>query len=53
MRVFNLEIILVALIVLMILIGWLFTTWGAFQKSLALSCPMSSLFSAEAVANLR
>jgi hypothetical protein len=33
MRRFNLEVILVALIALALLIGWLFNTWEAFQKS--------------------
>jgi len=37
MRVFNLGVIVVALIVLPILIGWLFTTWLAFEKSLGLT----------------
>jgi hypothetical protein len=37
MRVFNLEVIVVALIVLTILIVWLSATWTAFEKSLALT----------------
>jgi hypothetical protein len=37
MRVFNLGVILVALIVLMILIEWLSTAWLAFEKSLGLT----------------
>jgi hypothetical protein len=37
MRVFNLGVIVVALIVLTILIGWLSTTWLAFEKSLGLT----------------
>jgi hypothetical protein len=36
MRVFNLGVIVVALIVLTSLIGWLSTTWLAFEKSLGL-----------------
>jgi len=36
MRVFNFGVIVVALIVLTILIGWLSTTWLAFEKSLGL-----------------
>jgi hypothetical protein len=45
MRVFNLGVIVVALIVLTILIVWLSTAWMAFEKSLAhtfwdiYSCP--------------
>jgi len=35
MRVFNLGVIVVALIVLAILIVWLSTAWMAFEKSLA------------------
>ena len=35
MRVFNLGVILVALIALTILIEWLSTAWVAFEKSLA------------------
>jgi hypothetical protein len=34
MRVFNLEVIVVMLIVLTILIGWLYTTWLAFENSI-------------------
>jgi hypothetical protein len=34
MRVFNLEVIVVVLIVLTILIGWLYTTWLAFENSI-------------------
>ena len=34
MRLFNLGVILVALIVLMILIMWLSNAWMAFEKSL-------------------
>jgi len=34
MRLFNLGVILVALIVLMILIVWLSNAWMAFEKSL-------------------
>jgi hypothetical protein len=34
MRVFNLEVIVIALIVLTILIVWLSATWMAFEKSL-------------------
>jgi hypothetical protein len=37
MRVFNLGIIVVALIALTILIEWLSTAWVAFEKSLGLS----------------
>jgi len=37
MGVFNLGVIVVALIVLTILIGWLSTTWPAFEKSLGLA----------------
>jgi hypothetical protein len=32
-RIFNLEVILAALIVLAFLIAWLFSAWGAFQNS--------------------
>jgi hypothetical protein len=39
MRRFNLEVVLVALIVLALLIGWLFNTWEAFQKSVPLMRP--------------
>jgi uncharacterized membrane protein YqiK len=35
MRLFNLGVIVVALIVLTILIVWLSTAWMAFEKSLA------------------
>jgi hypothetical protein len=34
MRRFNLEVVLVALLALWLLIGWLFNTWEAFEKSL-------------------
>jgi hypothetical protein len=37
MRVFNLGVIVVALIVLTILIRWLSTTWLAFEKSLGIT----------------
>jgi hypothetical protein len=37
MRVFNLGVLVVALIVLTILIEWLSTAWLAFEKSLALT----------------
>jgi hypothetical protein len=37
MRVFNLGVIVVALIVLTILIVWLSTAWMAFEKSLGLT----------------
>jgi hypothetical protein len=37
MRVFNLEIVVVALMVLAILIIWLSDTWVAFEKSLGLA----------------
>jgi hypothetical protein len=37
MRVFNLGVIVVALIVLTILIVWLFGAWLAFEKSLGLT----------------
>jgi hypothetical protein len=43
MRIFNLEVILAALIALAIFIVWLFTAWGAFQNSVLLVRPMSSL----------
>jgi hypothetical protein len=43
MRIFNLEVILAALIALTILIVGLFTAWGAFQNSVLLVRPMSSL----------
>ncbi len=33
MRLFNLEVVLVALIALALLIGWGFITWEAFQRS--------------------
>ena len=33
MRIFNLEVILAALIALAILIVWLFTAWAAFRES--------------------
>jgi hypothetical protein len=39
MRRFNLEVVLVALIALALLIGWLFNTWEAFQKSVPLLRP--------------
>ena len=35
MRVFNFGVIVVALIVLTILVGWLSSAWMAFEKSLA------------------
>jgi hypothetical protein len=35
MRVFSLEVIVVALIVLAVLIAWLSIDWMAFEKSLA------------------
>jgi hypothetical protein len=37
MRVFNLGVILVALIALTILIHWISTAWMAFEKSLGLT----------------
>jgi len=37
MRVFNLRVVIVALIVLTILIEWLSTAWLAFAKSLGLT----------------
>jgi hypothetical protein len=37
MRVFNFGVTVVALIVLTILIGWLSTTWLAFEKSRGLT----------------
>jgi hypothetical protein len=37
MRLFNLGVIVVALIVLTILIAWLFNAWLAFEKSLGLT----------------
>jgi hypothetical protein len=43
MRIFNLEVILAALIALTILIVGLFTAWGAFQNSVLLVRPTSSL----------
>jgi hypothetical protein len=45
MRRFNLEVVLVALIVLALLTVWLFSTWDAFQNSVPLSRPGSSLHS--------
>jgi len=42
MRVFNLGVIVVALIVLTILIVWLSTTWVAFEKSLAHASDINS-----------
>jgi len=42
MRVFNLGVIVVALIVLMILIVWLSTTWVAFEESLAHASAINS-----------
>jgi len=39
MRRFNLEVVLVALMALALLIGWLFNTWEAFQKSVPLLRP--------------
>jgi hypothetical protein len=35
MRVFNLGVLVVALVVLTILVGWFSTAWLAFEKSLA------------------
>jgi hypothetical protein len=37
MRLFNLGVIVVALFVLTILIGWLSAAWLAFEKSLGLT----------------
>jgi hypothetical protein len=37
MRVFNLGVIVVALIILTILIEWLSTAWMAFEKSIGLT----------------
>jgi hypothetical protein len=34
MRIFNLEVILAALIALTVVIVWLFIAWEAFQKSI-------------------
>jgi hypothetical protein len=42
MRVFNLGVIVVALIVLTILIVWLSTTWVAFEESLAHASDINS-----------
>ena len=45
MRRFNLEVVLAALVALAFLIVWLFSTWDAFQNSVPLSRPGSSLHS--------
>jgi hypothetical protein len=37
MRVFNVGVLVVALIVLTILIAWLSTAWMAFEKSIGLT----------------
>jgi hypothetical protein len=37
MRVFNLGVLVVALIVLTILIDWLSSAWMAFEKSISLT----------------
>jgi len=38
MRVFNWEVVVVALTALTILIMWLSSAWIAFEKSLGLAC---------------
>jgi hypothetical protein len=41
MRIFNLEVVLAALIALAVLIVWLFMAWEAFQKSMPFSHVLS------------